>query len=159
MVRGSQVWIDRPRIVLGVLRKRGLTLLGVAKSNIRGVNDYDVLATLARDPDTLMHMPVSSSSTGSEKPAKLADPDTSSAAELDELVMAVLRRMHGEGTRATVSGKKDELWAHKPAELAGVSRDAIRASLRRLIEAGRIIQDGDGLHPVDDVEAPPLAAE
>lgn len=161
MVRGSQVWIDRPRVVLGLLRTRGTTQLGVAKSNIPGVEEFAVLATLIRDPVTLMHTPAEPKApkgTASTIPAQSVVP---SAGDLDEPITAALRRLTGEGKRVTLSGKKDGLHVHAPAELAGVARDAVLAQMRVMIAAGRIVRTGDGgLEPAaDDCEAPPLAAE
>ena len=64
------------------------------------------------------------------------------------------------GKRVTLSGKGDGLYRHAPIELAGVSRDDVVAGLRALIEAGCVVrEEGGGLHPADDGEAPPLAAE
>ncbi len=160
MVRGSQVWIDRPRIVLGFLRTRDATQLGVVKSNIPGVEEFVVLATLTRDPTTLMHMPAeprSAKGTASTIPARAVAP---SAGDLDEPIMAALRRLIGEGKRVTLTGKNDGFRIHAPAEVAGVARDTVLACLRGLIEVGRIARAEDGaLRPAEGHDGTALAAE
>ena len=160
MVRGSQVWIDRPRIALGVLRSRGMTQIGVAKSNIRGVNDFEILATLARDPETLLHTAVQSKPSRGHADVEPGPRDASSADDLDQRILTELRRLVGEGTHVTVSGKRDELYRLASVALAGIARGAIRSRLTSMIDAGLVVrEDGGGLRPADEGEAPLLAAE
>lgn len=147
--RGSGVWIDRPRVVIGMYRSSGVTRIGVCKTNIPGVKSGETIA-LAYDPATGQHHPRPSA--GAEKsstPPATSAPAGGDQSETAEQVLAALVRLAGEGKRVTRSGKRDGLFELKPEELAGMTRVQVRDALDALAGAGRITMEDGGLYPAD----------
>ncbi len=150
--RGSSVWIDRPRVVLGMYRSGGVTRIGVGKANIPGVTTGATIA-LARDEATGQHVPQ-----GEVASPKLTSPikrveAAPTPGDAGARVMAALRRLTGAGKRVTRSGKRDGLYELAPPELAGMSRDLVRETIDALKDAGGIVMEDGDLYPADDAEA------
>jgi hypothetical protein len=131
MVRGSSVWLDRPRVVIGVYRRRDITQVGICKHNLPP--SYGVMDETAfrRDAASLRHLPVS----GAAEPAAGRETDA-----LEHRVLAAIKRIVAAGGRVTRTGTF-ELWAHKASELAGIGRDRVRAAVDALIEDGVLVHD------------------
>jgi hypothetical protein len=156
--RGSSVWIDRPRMVIGMYRSGGVTRLGVCKTNIPGVKVGETIA-LMRDEATGQHLPkVEATSAKAASPSRRAEA-APALGDAGERVMAALRRLAGEGKRVTRAGKRDGLYEQAPPELAGMARDLVRETIGALMETGRIVMEDGGLYPADDAETLPEAAE
>lgn len=68
-IRGSQAWVDRPRVVLGLYRSAGQSILCSAKNNLPPNVEVVPEIALRRDPETLRHVPV----TGEDGTGSLAD--------------------------------------------------------------------------------------
>jgi hypothetical protein len=125
-VRGSQVWMDRPRVVIGMLRKRdGTTEVGVVKSN--SAHSVPIhTARLRFDPASELHHRIGDA----EDAARRRDNATGGG---DAATIATCaRRVVAEGGMLRKSGERGP-FALKPPELGGWSRkrmdDAIRAAL------------------------------
>ncbi len=134
-LRGSQVWIDRPRVITAMHRRGNETTFGIPAPrggdplhNLRASTMHSDVLKLYRDPDTFTHVLV--------KSAKPED-ETASDPTDDDRVLAALKRLLEEGKDVGASSKY-ELFTYKPEELYGMSRIGMRAAVQRLIEAGRV---------------------
>jgi hypothetical protein len=149
-VRGSQVWIDRPRVILAMHRQHDVTTFGIPVPdgdplhNLRASAMFAGVRRLRRDEDTFTH--VSNDTAPSKKAAsKQAD-------ERDELVLAAIARLIAEGKRIS-SSFKYELFSFKPKKQRGstaiwepgdMTRAEGRAAVQRLIDADRVLRDASG---------------
>jgi hypothetical protein len=157
--RGSSVWIDRPRVLIGMYRSGGVTRVGVCKGNFDGLQRDSV--ALVFDKATGQHLVKtdaahSKAEVGAERSRQAGETAPYDAAER---VMAALVRLFGEGKRVTRSGKRDGLYELAPSELAGLARDLVRDTIAALVEAGRIAVEDGGLYPAGAGEHLPDAAE
>jgi archaellum biogenesis ATPase FlaH len=137
-VRGSGVWLDRPRVVLGVYRRQDMTMVGIAKHNIPPTFPMMTEGAFTRDQVTLRHVPVKAADTAT---------DTMGEAEADGLehkALAAITRLQAEGATVMRRGAS-ELWALKPPELAGVGRDPIRRAVDALVQDGLVVAGETGL--------------
>jgi hypothetical protein len=147
-IRGSGVFVDRPRVVLGMYRtKNGLTMFGVIKHNLPpqcGMLRGEI--ALARDPATLRHLRIDQQAIVSiaapapsvQKPIERVQDD----GPKDEAFVAAIRRLTSEGKVVTRSGRRG-LYNWKPKELEGCSRTIVEAGVGALIEA-RIVRADQG---------------
>ena len=139
-VRGSGVWLDRPRVTLGMLRSRDETLFGISGPvdaplhNFRRDTMFTGVRRLRRDDPTSRHIPI-------DRPQAA----TKAAPATDELatVMAAAKGVLGRGERITRTGAK-ELFNHKVPETSGLSRVKVRAAVVELTEAGQLVLAADG---------------
>lgn len=141
LVRGSGVWLDRPRVVLGVYRRGDVTMVGIAKHNMPPSFPVMPETAFRRDAETLRHVPVGASVVA---PSTLAPAEDS----LERQVLAAVIRMAGEGIKIARTGSK-ELWALKPPEVEGIGRDRIRSVVGKLVEDGLLIDAKGGLHAAE----------
>jgi AAA domain-containing protein len=142
MIRGSGVFLQRPRMVWGLLRSDGKpSQFGIAR--LDGIpqcnNARDAflgVRLLSFDEPTGRHDPVLDPEEKDEKPV-------AAGAESLEAVLAVVERVTSQGGRITRTGK----WGvheTKAAELAGLSRAKVWAAVDSLLADGRLAVDNTG---------------
>jgi hypothetical protein len=133
-MRGSQVFWDRPRVVLGVYRIGDVTTVGLMKHNL----DEEVMISeplkSRRDPAQFRHVLADGAAT--EK-----DTDDASAATEDERVLAALTRLTDDGQQ--VKGTRN-LFDLAPPELQGMSRRAIERAVKNLKEQRLVVSGTRG---------------
>jgi hypothetical protein len=139
-VRGSGVWLDRPRVTLGMLRSGDETLFGISGPaeaplhNFRRDTMFAGARRLRRDDPTSRHIPIDRPHTA-----------TKSAPATDELtsVMAAAKGLLDRGERITRTGPK-ELFKHRAPEIAGWSRAKVRAAVEELTRTAQLVLSADG---------------
>ena len=133
-VRGSGVWLDRPRFALGCFRSKrdGVTVIGQIKNNLPPDHVMAREIRLRRDETTLRHIPVQQLEAAAE-----AD-DGGETDELDRKVLNAISRLTAQGERITRAGGR-ELWALRPPDLDGIGRNRIRETVDRLLDDGVLI--------------------
>lgn len=133
-VRGSGVFLDRPRVVLGCFRRDGVTVVGRLKSNLPP--DYEIVSPihLIRDPATLRHLPAA--------PAEPASTGrVATGGDLPEKLLDAIRRLRAAGQKVMRTGD-NELFAKGLPELDGIGRRKIRTAVDGLI-AARVLTAGE----------------
>ena len=135
-VRGSGVWLDRPRVMIGMFRRRETTVVGVAKHNIPPAFAMMAEGAFTRDPVTLRHLPIAKTDA--------ADDTAAETDSLERSALAAIERLRASGTIVMRRGTA-ELWALKPAELDGIGRNRIRELVDALIAAGLVASNPAGL--------------
>jgi energy-coupling factor transporter ATP-binding protein EcfA2 len=135
LVRGSGVWLDRPRVMLGMYRRRDATMIGVGKHNIPPAYPMMDEGAFTRDAVTLRHLPVAKPDT--------ADDDTE-ADGMERKALAAIERLRAEGRTVMRTGAS-ELWKIKPPELEGIARNRVRQLVDALIADGLIMSNPAGL--------------
>jgi hypothetical protein len=153
MMRGSGVFGDRPRLVLGMFTRYNRTIVGIAKSNLIDVAEGTEFV-LTRDAETLRHIPSQEAGrpervqTTSEKSAAKASSrkNDAPAAPEPEVILGALAHFTTKGEPVTKTGLK-ELYERRASypELGNFSRRATRRAVEDLIEEGRIVLDGGWL--------------
>jgi hypothetical protein len=147
-VRGSGVWLDRPRVILGLHRTKAESQFGICTSggipmhNFRASAMVSAPMRLRQDADSHRHVLVGA--------ATSAEPVVVTS-EVEEAVLAAARRIIGVGPPLVRTGK-NELYARyhgsfgddTPTELEGLSRATVRAAVDALIRQGRLAND-DGV--------------
>jgi hypothetical protein len=148
LIRGSQVWLDRPRAILGLLRRRDGSTFGICKRNGIPLHNFPASSTVSRSLrlqfDTAAHR-----HDLIENVAKTAEQPVVDE-EAKHAVLAAARRLLGEGVHITRTGRT-ELHAYKSAELEGLTRAAIRAAVDALVEEGKLVND-DGVIKLPEVQ-------
>jgi hypothetical protein len=139
-MRGSQVFLDRPRTILALHRVGSKTVLGIPAPNggdplhnLRASIMFTGVRRLQRDEATFRHMSLDEHTKG--------DPN----ANAPERVLAALANLIDKGATMTTSSAKRELFAWNPPELEGMSRAAVREAIKRLIAEGRVLQSASGV--------------
>jgi hypothetical protein len=125
-------------------RDKGVTTFGIPAPhggdplhNLRASAMFSGVLRLCRNEDTFTHVPA-----GKKAPQQAND--------ADERVFATLSRLIEEGKRVT-TGRDHELSSFKPRrrkngppwELDDLTRDEVRAAVKRLLAAGRILRNGN----------------
>jgi hypothetical protein len=134
-IRGSGVFLDRPRVVLGMYRQGDVTHIGVIKNNIP---NHPMLSEVAlrRDDSTLRHVVIE------------ADEPAATHVEVGNDVQArvyeALAKSIAKGHTLTRTGAR-ELWQLRLGEIADISRDRIRAAVDTLIAQGKLLVQGSNL--------------
>ncbi len=158
-VRGSSVILDRPRAVLGLVRRGSETILGIPAPEGAPLHNFVPPAQggdagepwapigeirLQFDPATLRHLPVApvaASATG-RKAARTADADG-----IDARALAAIGEIVARGERVSRSGKSSLFGRGHPG-LAGLSRVRVAEAIDRLVASGAVVADRDkGLLP------------
>jgi hypothetical protein len=139
-VRGSGVFLDRPRVVLGCFRRGETTVLGRIKSNLPPEFPIKTAVHLRRDPTTLRHVPLTSAEPieadqGGEK------------SDLRQKILGAVRRVSATGEKVTRAGD-NELWNKHVPELEGIGRNRIRTTIDQLIADGLLVAGAQGIRPV-----------
>ena len=135
-IRGSSVFLDRPRVVLGCFRRDNTTVIGGVKSNLPPGYQVVPAIHLRRDPETLRHT-VETAAPG-ETHASVGKDD------LQRKVLDAIRRFNNAKERVTRAGD-NELWAKHPLELEGYGRNRIRAAVDALIKDGILVSGENGI--------------
>jgi hypothetical protein len=146
LLRGSQVFFDRPRVTLALLRRAGKPsefgigrLAGIIIGNVSGL--FEGTRMLNFDPETHRHNQVEE---GEQPGAAVAD-------AVHDTVYAVVKRLVDKGERVTRSDSR-ELFTFPEPELENLSRAKQRGAVKALIAAGRLGVDEDGALIVLDTE-------
>jgi hypothetical protein len=141
-VRGSSVFLDRPRVALGCfrLKREGVTVIGAIKSNLPPAFPIATEIRLRRDAATLRHIPVQAEATAAAEEVGERD-------ELERKVLDAITRLTAQGERITRAGSR-ELWALKPPELEGIGRNRIRDAVDQLLGDGVLVVGADGVEVV-----------
>jgi hypothetical protein len=138
-MRGSQVFLDRPRVVLALHRSGDETQFGIAAPNGQPLHNLDVgvmsrdVLRLRRDEATFRHVAVA-------PPLRKPRTDTAGA----DRVHSALARLVGEGIRVTRTGAGSLFQLDAP-ETEGMSRGAIDKALRGLEQEGLVVGDAVGV--------------
>jgi hypothetical protein len=138
-IRGSGVFLDRPRTVMAMLRRGDVTMIGVVKNNLPP--DYTIIEKLRlrRDPKTLRHIPINDDNepvNSNETLVVNSDQDD----ELEHHVLNAVQELFNERVPITRSGDH-QLWALHSPHLEGLSRARVRAAIDRLIKDDILIFD------------------
>ena len=148
-IRGSGVFSDRPRIILGMLRRGDQVTVGVCKNNLPpscGIVREPI--TCDRDRVTLRHTPVGIGVCTQESRGADAPKSSEEATDLLESTMTALRDTVASGKRVTSTGKYELFqWGH--AALKGVTREKVRAAVKSLIIQGLVVAEGAQLVPAE----------
>jgi hypothetical protein len=136
-MRGSQVFLDRPRTILALHRVGTKTTFGIPAPNngdplhnLPASIMFNGVRRLQRDEATFRHVPLEG-----EQHAK----DTSDEGR----VMAALRGLVKKGATVTSSDER-ELFTWTPSQLEGMSRAAVRKAVKSLLDAGQIVRSSAG---------------
>jgi len=139
LIRGSQVWMDRPRCITGLVRRKagsvfGITSLGGIPLHNLGTGAMEKPITLAYDPETRRHTLQKDAAPADEKEVD----------ETESLAFAAASRLLEEGKHLS-GGRESELFAYKAPELTGLSRAQVRNAVDALVEQGLLARDEDGV--------------
>lgn len=137
-MRGSGVLTDRPRVVLGMLRKSdGSTVLGVVKSNLQHVIPiHDVV--LRFDPASGLHHRADAPATSAKRKNPQAAPVAPVAAGDDvAVVLAEVAAIAGRGGKVQRTGKYS-LFGYATPTLADWPRSRVLVALDAAISAGKL---------------------
>jgi hypothetical protein len=153
-MRGSQVFLDRPRVVLAMRRAGMETQFGIPAPdaqplhNFRASTMFSGIRRLRRDEATFRHVVLGTSEGKGPVASGLAETATdgtelTTEVGLDDVerVRAAVVSLLREGQRVTSRGKR-ELFKLKP--LDGISRLATRAAIERLESDGVLRRDASG---------------
>jgi hypothetical protein len=161
-VRGSQVWLDRPRVILGMYRSGGITRAGVCDGNFaelaknisRPFVVHEDTCQLLPAPDQPPHSGASPSGKPAAIMARPAPSDDAARA------LAAVAAFNRQGVRVTRTGKHGPFERGAP-ELAGMARVAVRAAVDALVSSGALTVEDGCLYVANlgEQEAAPLAAE
>jgi hypothetical protein len=139
-VRGSGVWLDRPRVTIGMLRRGGETQVGISGSpdaplhNFRRDTMFAGVRRLRRDDATSRHIPI-------DRPAATAPIATATGDQA--AVLAAITDVETAGRKITRTGPS-ELYKHAPKQTNGWPRAKVRAAVEGLILAGQLRLEPDG---------------
>jgi hypothetical protein len=154
-IRGSGVFTDRPRVVLGMYRQRDRTIVGVAKTNLPPASGMVEGRTirLVRDTATLRHLPADQPAVQAPAPVAKAEAAPAAVSAVGEdatrmppadALLETIRRLTAEGRTVTRTGRKSP-YGWKPAELDGYPRSAVEGQLDELIAANLVRVEGGRL--------------
>jgi AAA domain len=147
LMRGSSVFLDRPRTTLAMLRDGEITLLGIPAPDGLPLHNFDQSAMfsgikrLRRDEATYRHIPEESGTTTQD-----------SRDELERVRRATVRLLQS-GQHVTRGGHC-ELFALKPEEITGMTRAKVRAGVETLLANGYLRCDATGALTIQG-ELPP----
>jgi len=134
-IRGTGVFLDRPRVVLGMVRSADATTIGIPAPNGNPLHNFRASIMFAgqrrltRDEATMCHIPVEQGGAADR-------------ATMDK-VLAAVRRLNSEGNQVTRTGRRG-IFELRPDEIDGLSRQKIRAATDALIDAGELVDGGAG---------------
>lgn len=142
--RGSGVFLDRPRFVLGMFQNAdGSIGIGLLKHNIpTGVPMWELgkARYFTRDPDTLSLEPIGVAPAASHRAAPAVVQDDATL----EAVWDAVARLNTQGETVQQTGKRELFQLNLP-HLAGLSRATLRAATTKLVEIGRLEHGPTGL--------------
>lgn len=145
--RGSSVFLDRPRVILGLVRSGDETILGIPApqgtplTNLPTSMMYLGQRRLRRDPNTFRHV---SPDAAVKRAGAAAEP------EAVEAVLRAVARLTSEGAKVTRTGQAG-IFELRPDELAGLPRAKVRAAVDMLVNEGRLlVGEGNTLSQMRD---------
>lgn len=138
-IRGSGVFLDRPRSIIALVRQSDQSLLAIPSLNgVPLCNFQDRMFTGERrlrfDDETNRHLPIDSDVTGSAG-------ESLTATEL-EAVARACDRLIKQGVKIAKSGAHG-LFEQRPAEIDGIARSRVRAAIEQLLVQGVLVQGAD----------------
>lgn len=154
-IRGSGVFVDRPRVVIGLYLHRDATWVGVVKHNIPGHQMHTEARPFLQDPVTLRLIPKDGATPPPRQPGNSAAmPATDADDGGDDLVLDTIKRLIGDGERVTRT-KQRSLYARQLPALAGKSRAWIEARVSSLVEKGQLAMEEGAIvvAPIDQAPA------
>jgi hypothetical protein len=152
-MRGSQVFLDRPRVVLAMRRAGTETQFGIPAPegqplhNFRGSSMFSGVRRLRREEATFRHVVLGTAEDKGSVASRCDDGDSTELIKVEvgpndvERVRAAVVSLIGQGQRVTSRGKR-ELFKLKP--LDRISRSATRAAIERLESDGVLRRDASG---------------
>jgi hypothetical protein len=133
-IRGTGVFLDRPRVILGMVRSGRHTVVGIPAPsgdplhNFRQSVMFAGQRRLIRDEATMRHLPADHH----------GGPPADDAVR--DAVAAAITRLNAEGRPVARTGKSGIFEAGVPA-LAGFSRQRVRAATDALIDDGVVVDE------------------
>lgn len=132
-LRGSQVFIDRPRCIIGLVRRRSVLTAAVIKHNIPTLYPMkEEPESFQMDAETLRVTPMQAVK-ARDTPRRLVENPES---EVVGLVVAAIRAVPAD-VAVTLTGRRGIFELHLP-ELVGISRKTVRAAAEEAIACGRL---------------------
>ena len=142
-IRGSGVWLDRPRFGLGMYRRGDLTMIGRIKGNIPPGHDPIVEEALLRDSTTLRHLPAATFPAASVSAISAAPIESERGAILNLALTAATSLIAGKH-KLSRTGKRS-LFGYRLPELSSLSRATLEWATDQLVIGGDLISNEDGL--------------
>jgi hypothetical protein len=140
-VRGSGVWLERPRVVLGMIRTAtGETQVGISGRPDNPLHNFrrDVMFSgvqrLRRDDATSRHIAVDGTGAGAKQALAL---------EEREEAFSAVKALLMNGARVTRTGS-NELYQQKLPQTKEWSRAKARTAVDELIRNGKLLLNSDG---------------
>jgi AAA domain len=141
-VRGSGVWLERPRVVLGMVRTgAGETHFGISGPpdvplhNFRRDVMFNGVRRLRREDATSRHVDIGGTESSKARQAL--------AIKEKEAVLSAMKSVLMSGERITRTGHS-ELYKHAPTEIRGWGRAKTRNAVEELIGDGQLLLNSDG---------------
>jgi hypothetical protein len=141
-IRGSGVFLDRPRVILAMHRTGTETQLaipaldGAPLHNFRQSEMFSGVRRLRRDEKTFRHVPIDEATASTTK-KEVGQGDTDRILEAARGLLAASERLTRTGPAA--------LFERKLPQLAGLSRATVRAGVDALVSQGQLNSDGAGV--------------
>lgn len=128
-IRGSQVFVDRPRAIIGLTSRRGVMSAAVIKSNIPTAFTMNTeIRSFRKNVETLRLDLMA------ERPEKV-DRVATVVNEEVEAVVAAITRAHAEGRAVVKNGKRG---AHKLPGLETMSRNTVHRAVDAAVAGDRL---------------------
>jgi hypothetical protein len=150
-VRGSGVWLERPRVVLGMVRTgAGETHFGISGRpdiplhNFRRDVMFNGVRRLRREDATSRHISIDGTESSNARQA--------STIKEKETVLSAMKSVSMSGERITRTGH-NELFKHAPTEIRGWGRAKTRSAVEELIRGGQLLLNSDGSIGIVDSSA------
>jgi AAA domain len=138
-MRGSQVWIDRPRTILAMHRAGNATQIGIPVvngiplHNLKTSIMFAGVRRLRRDEATFQHVPIDDAVSDQKKPDRRT-------ADNQKRVLIALAHLIKKDARVT-TGRVRELFTWNAPDLKGMSRATVRRTVKQLLADGKIVLD------------------
>jgi hypothetical protein len=142
-VRGSGVWLDRPRVTLGMVRLGDETHFGISGPpdaplhNFRSGTMFSGVMRLRRDLVSSRHIPIN------REPHAASLSAVGATTEEMQRVVTAIGDLTKSGRRITSTGS-NELFKHAPPQVTGWPRAKVRNAVKSLIDAGLLTLNSDG---------------
>ena len=141
-IRGSGVFGDRPRVIIGVNRLANHTRIGISKNNLPpscAMMEGDQL--FVRDAPTLQHLPMKETSNPRGSAERAPGQGVNEADLL--VVLGALKRLHDEG-KSVVRFGKNSVYGRGAPEVQGMIRKAVERAVDALITSAQVVVTENG---------------
>jgi hypothetical protein len=128
-IRGSQVWVDRPRQILGMFRRGGSTIIGTCKNSAPPPSVGMPETVFRRDEATLRYLPVEPQGSAAAVPA---DHGGCEVERVQDAVLALVRRFNADGRLVRRTGNNG-VFNTRAEEIAGITQRVIKETVDRLV--------------------------